>query len=127
MNSFESKISKDSITIETVVDHTYIEHGINLSGTIYIEGVETDDVLETISLIVCKKQTKEVLTKQSFELVGTVASKGTQMIPFEIIPDERWLPAEGEDETHLTLQTIAIFVDGSSEEDQDDLIFDIEE
>lgn len=127
MNSFESKITKDSITIETVVDHTYIEHGINLSGTIYIEGVETDDVLETIRLVVCKKNTKEILTKQSFELVGTVASKGTQMIPFEIIPDERWLPAEGEEETHLTLQTVALFFDGSSEEDAGELIFDIEE
>lgn len=127
MNSFESNMVIGKIRIDTVVDHPYIEHGINLSGTLYIEGIEEDDQLEAIRLVVCKKNSEEILTKQSFEIVGTVASKGTQMIPFEIIPDERWLPAEGEDVTYLTLKTVALFFDGTTAENAGELIFDIEE
>lgn len=56
MNSFESRIEKDLIKIDTVVDHPYIEHGINLSGTIYIEGLEQEEEeLVDIRLEVCKK------------------------------------------------------------------------
>lgn len=127
MNSFESHIEKGLIKIDTVVDHPYIEHGINLSGTIYIEGLENDEDLEDIRLEVCKKETRELVAKQSFEPVGNAASKGTRMIPFEIMPDERWMPEEGEEATHLTLITTAFFGDGSQVQDEDDLIFDIEE
>lgn len=127
MNSFESHIEKEALKIVTTVDHPYIEHGINLSGTIYIEGLEQEDEIEDIRLEVCKKESRELIAKQSFEPVGSASSKGTMMIPFEIIPDERWVPEEGSDVTHLVLITTAFFGDGSSLQDEDDLIFDIEE
>lgn len=127
MNSFESHIEKGIIKIDTVVDHPYIEHGINLSGTIYIEGLEQQEEVEDIRLEVCKKEKRELIAKLSFEPVGNPASKGTLMIPFEIMPDERWVPEEGEEATQLVLTTTAFFSDGSSLSDEDELIFDIEE
>jgi len=128
MNSFESHIEKDLIKIDTVVDHPYIEHGINLSGTIYIEGLEQEEEeLVDIRLEVCKKESRELIAKQSHEPVGNPASKGMLMIPFEIMPDERWMPEEGEEATRLTLTTTAFFSDGSSLTDEDDIIFDVEE
>lgn len=128
-NKFKSVIEIDSMKIETTVDHPFIEHGINLSGTIYIEGAHDCDSIDNIKLEVFKETEGEqkVVSKHSIELVGGVASKDTQMIPFEIMPDERWLP-EGEDEfIKLVLRTTIYFENGKELMDQDEIFFDIEE
>src|SRR5690606_35443771 len=104
---FESSIKVKSININTVVDHPYIEHGINLSGTIYIEGVH-DESVENIKLEVfklTKDESPKIVSKHSIELVGAAASKDMPMIPFEIMPDERWLPQNNEEVTKLILRT----------------------
>lgn len=127
---FESSIEVQSIKIDTVVDHPYIEHGINLSGTIYIDGVHDDVSVENIKLEVFKVRNElvsEIISKHSIELVGSVASKDMQMIPFEIMPDERWLPDEAEDVSKLILRTTVLFENGKEFSDEDEIYFDIEE
>lgn len=127
---FESCIEVQSIKIETVVDHPYIEHGINLSGTIYINGVHDDESIENIKLEVFKLingEVSKVISKHSIELVGAVASKDVQMIPFEIMPDERWLPDGDDDVSNLILRTTVLFENGSEYNDEDEIHFDIEE
>lgn len=127
---FESCIEVQSIKIETVVDHPYIEHGINLSGTIYINGVHDDESIENIKLEVFKLingEVSKVISKHSIELVGAVASKDVQMIPFEIMPDERWLPDGDDDVSNLILRTTVLFENGSEYNDEDEVHFDIEE
>ncbi|QUG41617.1 sporulation protein [Psychrobacillus sp. INOP01] len=126
---FESSIEVKSIKIDTVVDHPYIEHGINLSGTIYIEGVH-DESVENIKLEVFKLtdgESPKIVSKHSIELVGAAASKDMQMIPFEIMPDERWIPDSNEKVTKLILRTTVLFENGSEYNDEDEIYFDIEE
>lgn len=127
---FESSIEVKSVKINTVVDHPYIEHGINLSGTIYIEGVHDDGLIDHIKLEVFKLTNGDVakiVSKHSIELVGAVASKDMQMIPFEIMPDERWLPDGNDEVTTLILRTTVLFENGSEYNDEDEIYFDIEE
>ena len=126
---FESSIEVQSIKIDTVVDHPIIEHGINLSGTIYIEGVH-DDSVENIKLEVfklTKGESSKVISKHSIELVGASASKDMQMIPFEIMPDERWMPHKNAEVTNLILRTTVLFENASEYKDEDEMYFDIEE
>lgn len=126
---FESSIEVQTIKIDTTVDHPYIEHGINLSGTIYIEGVHEEEV-ENIKLEVFKiteNEKPKIVSKHSIELVGAVASKDMQMIPFEIMPDERWLPDGNKEVTNLILRTTVLFENGSEYSDEDEIHFDIEE
>ena len=128
-NKFKSRIEVGEMSIETTVDHPFIEHGINLSGTIYIEGAHDSDSIDTIKLEVFKETEgqQKVVSKHSIELLGGVASKDTQMIPFEIIPDDRWLP-EGENEfVKLILRTTVCFENGDELKDEDEIFFDIEE
>ncbi len=128
-NKFKSRIEVGEMRIETTVDHPFIEHGINLSGTIYIEGAHESDSIDTIKLEVFKMTEGEqkVVSKHSIELVGGVASKDTQMMPFEIMPDERWLP-EGEDEfVKLILRTTVYFENGEELQAEGEIYFDIEE
>ncbi|TQR20656.1 sporulation protein [Psychrobacillus vulpis] len=130
VKKFESSIQVQSVKIETVVDHPYIEHGINLSGTIYIDGVHGDELVENIKLEVFKLingEISKIVSKHSVELVGAAASKDMQMIPFEIMPDERWLPEENAEVTNLILRTTVLFADGSEFNDEDEIYFDIEE
>lgn len=127
---FESSIKVQTIKIDTVVDHPYIEHGINLSGTIYIDGVHDDESVENIKLEVFKiinEDTTRIVSKHSIELVGSVASKDMQMIPFEIMPDERWIPDGTDEVTKLLLRTTVLFENGTEYSDEDEIYFDIEE
>lgn len=127
---FESSIEVDKIKIDTIVDHPYIEHGINLSGTIYIDGAGDDELVDNIKLEVFKLlngEVSKIVSKHSIELVGAAASKDMQMIPFEIMPDERWLSSEKEVVTKLILRTTVLFGNGSEYNDEDEISFDIEE
>lgn len=127
---FESSIEVETIKIDTVVDHPYIEHGINLSGTIYINGVHDDKSIDNIKLEVFKvtsEVTSIMVSKHSIELVGAVASKDMQMIPFEIMPDERWIPDADQEMTKLILRTTVLFENGSEFTDEDEINFDIDE
>lgn len=127
---FESSIKVQAIKIDTIVDHPFIEHGINLSGTIYIDGVHDDESVENIKLEVFKihnEHTADVISKHSVELVGSLASKDMQMIPFEIMPDERWIPDGTEEVSKLILRTTVLFENGNVFSDEDEIYFDIEE
>ncbi|MEK4485592.1 sporulation protein [Psychrobacillus sp. FSL H8-0484] len=127
---FESSIEVQSIKIDTVVDHPYIEHGINLSGTIYIDGVHDDESIDNIKLEVFKLingEDSKIVSKHSIELVGAAASKDMQMIPFEIVPDERWIPDGTDEVTKLILRTTVLFENGFEYNDEDEIYFDIEE
>ncbi|PZX07550.1 sporulation-control protein [Psychrobacillus insolitus] len=127
---FESSIEVETIKIDTVVDHPYIEHGINLSGTIYINGVHDDKSINNIKLEVFKvtgEVTSKMVSKHSIELVGAVASKDMQMIPFEIMPDERWIPDADQEMSKLILRTTVLFENGSEFTDEDEINFDIDE
>ncbi|WP_342601024.1 sporulation protein [Psychrobacillus sp. FSL H8-0483] len=127
---FESSIEVQTIKIDTVVDHPYIEHGINLSGTIYIDGVHDDESIDNIKLEVFKLingEDSKIVSKHSIELVGAAASKDMQMIPFEIMPDERWIPDGTDEVTKLILRTTVLFENGFEYNDEDEIYFDIEE
>ena len=130
VRKFESSIEVQSIKVDTIVDHPYIEHGINLSGTIYINGVHDDESIDNIKLEVFKLvngEVSKILSKHSIELVGAAASKDMQMIPFEIMPDERWISDDNDEVSKLILRTTVLFENGSEHNDEDEIYFDIEE
>jgi sporulation-control protein len=92
--------------------------------------VHDDESIDNIKLEVFKLingEISKIVSKHSIELVGTVASKDMQMIPFEIIPDDRWLPDGDNEVTKLILRTTILFENGSEYNDEDEIYFDIEE
>lgn len=102
LKSFLSKIGIGGLEVDTVVDNQTLEEGEVLNGTVYIDGGDADQIIDYITLEVFVRIHREdamsdfedvdkTLTKHSIELIGDSKSKETRMIPFEIVPDDRWL------------------------------------
>lgn len=102
LKSFLSKIGIGGLEVDTVVDNQILEEGETLNGTVYIDGGEADQIIDHITLEVLVRIHREdamsdfedvdrTITKHSIELIGDSKSKETRMIPFEIVPDDRWL------------------------------------
>lgn len=126
MNSFSSSIEKGPIKVDTIVDAPNIAFGDYLSGKIYIEGPDSELRIEEIELELIKlsKQSADhqvVVSKQSFEMVSLIKSKETYMIPFELIPDERW---ETKEKDELWLRTTVYFKNGLQLEDHDQISYE---
>ncbi|SIT80917.1 sporulation protein [Edaphobacillus lindanitolerans] len=130
MKSFLSKIEIGALVVDTVVDNQMMEEGETLNGTIYIDGGDADEVIDHITLEVLIRPLAHsaerlsdadgrTLTKQSIELVGDVRSKGTRMIPFEIVPDERW--EVDTEQSSLMLRTTAHIPGGTDAHDEDQI------
>ncbi|MCW1929180.1 sporulation protein [Bhargavaea beijingensis] len=102
LKSFLSKVGIGGLEVDTVVDNQVLEEGETLNGTVYIDGGEADQIIDHITLEVFVRIHREdamsdfeevdrTITKHSIELIGDSKSKKIRMIPFEIVPDDRWL------------------------------------
>ena len=57
---------------------------------------------------------RQLITKHSFQLVGSIHSKEAEMVPFELIPDDRW---HIENDVRLLFSTTVYFLDGTDIEE----------
>lgn len=132
LNKFLSTIGIGTMKVDTIVDQPVVAHGETLSGTIYIDGGQNDQVVEFIKLEVFKRTegyredsdfdvTSECVAKHTIEMVGSVKSKETRMVPFELVPDERW-SSEG-DNVKLFLRTSINILNAVDVYDEDEIVF----
>jgi len=132
LKKFLSSIGYGSMKVETVVDQPEIAHGETLSGTIYIEGGQSNQLIEFIKLEIMKRTeghredsdfdvTDDVVAKHTIEIVGSVKSTETRMVPFELMPDERW---EYEtDNVKLYLRTTVHINNAVDTHDEDEIFY----
>lgn len=101
LKKFLSTIGIGSMKVDTIVDHPDLAHGESLSGKIYIDGGQSEQMIDFIKLEVIKRSEghredsdfdviNDIVAKHKIETIGSVKSKETRMVPFEIMPDERW-------------------------------------
>ncbi len=62
-----------------------------------------------------------IIAKQSIEMMSDMKSKETWMIPFEMVPDERW-ETESEEEI-LILRTTVYLKNGVNLQDEDRIAY----
>lgn len=102
IKQFLSSIGYRGMKVDTIVDAPNIAFGDTLDGKIYIEGGQSEHLIDHIDLEIIRRTEQyrtdsdfdvhdQVIAKHSIELVNVIKSKETKMIPFEIVPDERWL------------------------------------
>lgn len=129
LKSFLSKIGIGGLEVDTVVDNQTLEEGEVLNGTVYIDGGDADQIIDYITLEVLVRihrddamsdfeDVDKTLTKHSIELIGDSKSKETRMIPFEIVPDDRWLI--NKDNEKLMLKTTVHVDNGVDAYDEDE-------
>ena len=111
------------ITVDTIVDGPNIAFGETLSGKVYIEGDENEERIDKIVIELLKNTeiTDTVIAKLSFEMVSAERSKETWMIPFEMVPDERWETELGNDS--LSLRTTMHLKNGVTVQDEDKITY----
>ena len=123
VKQFLSTIEYGAMTVNTNVDGPNIAFGETLSGTVYIEGDNSDELVDYIVIELLKRsETDEVIiAKHSIEMMSDIKSKETWMIPFEMVPDERW---ESESEAHtLILKTTVHLKNGIDIQDEDEITY----
>jgi len=123
VRQFTSTIEYGKMTVNTNIDGPNIAFGETLSGTVYIEGDNSDELVDYIVIELLKKtETEEVIiAKQSIEMMSDIKSKETWMISFEMVPDERWeTEIEGQP---LILKTIVHLKNGIDIQDEDEIIY----
>ncbi|MER1985934.1 MAG: cysteine synthase [Solibacillus sp.] len=116
MNKWLIKMEHNGVKVETVIEKTDILEGETLTGSLYINFVE-EEMIDVISLQVYRaSSTGHVLIdKHSVEPIGNIHSKDTEIISFELIPDERWVCQPDE---RLVFKTLVQFLDGSECDDE---------
>jgi sporulation-control protein len=118
VKQFLSSIGYGTMTVDTIVDAPNIAFGETLSGKIYIDGENSEELIDHIDLELLKRTEEDredsdflviedVIAKHSIEMVNTLKSKETSMIPFEMVPDARWDTAS-EKETLILRTTVHI-------------------
>jgi len=125
VKQFLSTIIYGEMTVNTIVDGPNIAFGETLSGTVYIDGDDSDELVDFIVIELLKRsETDEVIiAKQSIEIMSDIKSKETWMIPFEMVPDERW-ESESEAQTQtLILKTIVHLKNGIDIQDEDEITY----
>ena len=123
LKDFSSSIIYGKITVDTIVDGPNIAFGETLSGKVYIEGDENEERIDEIVIELLKNSEikDDVIAKLSFEMVSAEKSKETWMIPFEMVPDERWETESGNDS--LTLRTTVHLKNGVNVQDEDKITY----
>lgn len=132
LKKFLSSIGYGSMKIDTVVDKPEIAHGETLSGTIYILGGQSDQMIEFIKLEIIKRTegyredsdfdvTNDIVAKHTIEIVGSVKSKETRMVPFELMPDDRW--ESDVDHVKLYLRTTVYINNAVDVQDEDEIVY----
>ena len=111
-------VEENGVKVETVIEKTELVEGESLTGTVYITAEDEEtEIIDFISLkVLCQQSNGEqpVIAKHSFQLVGSIHSKDAEMVPFELIPDDRWICNEDE---RLIFQTTVVFLDGTEIEE----------
>ena len=128
LSKWLTTVEENGVRVETVIEKTELVEGDILNGSVYITPLteDEDDKIDYISLkVLCKHANGEIsaIGKHSFEVVGTIRSKDAEIMPFEIMPDERWVC--GVDE-RLIFQTTVIFLDGTEVEEVGYISYDTE-
>ncbi len=120
---FSSNIVYGTMTVDTTVDGQNIAFGQTLSGTVYIEGEDSEDLVDYIEIgLVKKTRADEVfITKQSVEMMSDIKSKETWMISFDMVPDERW-ETDSEEEI-LILRTTVHLKNGVILQEEDSIAY----
>lgn len=128
LSKWLTSLEENGVKVETVIEKTELVEGDILNGSVYITTLTEDeeDKIDYISLkVLCEQLNGElsIVGKYSFQLVGGIRSKDGEIIPFEIIPDERWIC--GKDE-QLIFQTTVVFLDGVEIEEKGVITYSIE-
>lgn len=124
VRQFLSTSEFEEMTVNTNVDGPNIAFGETLSGTIYIEGEASEELIDYIDIVLFKQSAMDevIIAKQSIEMMSDMKSKETWMIPFEMVPDERW---EMEDEEQsLILRTTVYLKNGIHIQDEDEITYE---
>ena len=124
VRQFLSTSEFEDMTVNTNVDGQNIAFGETLSGTIYIEGGASEELVDYIDITLLKRSAMDetIIAKQSIEMMSDMKSKETWMIPFEMVPDERW---EMEDEERtLILRTTVYLKNGVHIQDEDEITYE---
>lgn len=130
LKKFLSTIGIGSMKVDTIVDQPDLAHGESLSGKIYIDGGQSEQIIDFIKLEVIKRSeghredsdfdvTNDVVAKYMIETIGSVKSKETRMVPFEIMPDERW--EYDKDQAKLFLRTSVHITGAVDVQDEDEI------
>lgn len=125
VRQFLSTIEYGEMTVNTNVDGPNVAFGETLSGTVYIEGDDSDELVDYIVIQLLKRSeiVEVIIAKQSIEIMSDVKSKETWMIPFEMVPDERW-ESESDDQTQtLILKTTVHLKNGIEIQDAGEIIY----
>ena len=120
---FLSKIEYGALTIDTNIDGPNIAFGETLSGTVYIEGENSEELIDYIEISLLKRceESETIIAKQSAEMMSDTRSKETWMIAFEMVPDERWETKP--DVEVLYLRTTAYLKDDMILQDEDQISY----
>lgn len=130
LKKFLSTIGIGTMKVDTIVDQPDLAHGESLSGKIYIDGGQSEQMIDFIKLEVIKRSeghredsdfdvTNDVVAKYMIETIGSVKSKETRMVPFEIMPDERW--EYDKDQAKLFLRTSVHITGAVDVQDEDEI------
>jgi sporulation-control protein len=125
VRQFLSTIKYGAMTVNTNVDGPSVAFGGTLSGTVYIDGHDSDELVDFIVIELLKRSgtDEEIIAKQSIEIMSDMKSKETWMIPFEMVPDERW-ESESEVQTQtLILKTTVHLKNGIDIQDEDEITY----
>ncbi len=132
LKKFLSTIGIGSMKVDTIVDQPDLAHGESLSGKIYIDGGQSEQLIDFIKLEVIKRSeghredsdfdvTNDIVAKYMIETIGSVKSKETRMVPFEIMPDERW--EYDKDQAKLFLRTSVHITGAVDVQDEDEISY----
>ena len=125
VRQFLSTIKYGAMTVNTNVDGPSVAFGGTLSGTVYIDGDDSDELVDFIVIELLKRSgtVELIIAKQSIEIMSDMKSKETWMIPFEMVPDERW-ESESEVQTQtLILKTTVHLKNGIDIQDEDEITY----
>ncbi len=117
INKWFTTMACNGVKVDTIVDKTDLIEGEILTGKIYVTSDSDTEKIDCIVLRVLKKsgESNQIIGKSSVELVGSVHTKGTEFVDFEIIPDDRWAC---DDTDEIIFETIVVFMDGTEIKDE---------
>lgn len=117
LNKWFTTMERNGVKIDTIVDKTDLIEGEILTGKVYVTADSDIENIDCIILRALKKSgdTTQIIGKSSVELVGSVHTKGTEFVDFEIVPDDRWAC---DDTDEIIFETVVVFLDGTETKDE---------
>ena len=117
VNKWFTTMECNGVKVDTIVDKTDLIEGEILTGKIYVTSDSDTEKIDCILLRVLKKseESNQIIGKSSVELVGSVHTKGTEFVDFEIVPDDRWAC---DDTDEIIFETVVVFMDGTEIKDE---------